>query len=280
MNRMDIHAVIHGYAASLPDPVIDFYKARKDRSFREKLITLETGLLECPAHLPEQHYFKYLFLGLCHYYLQKPSYVSYLKRATTTGLFPELLPMVMSLVHEQTIAERILVIISFDPEENIRFEDLRSIHTNITVVVAADDFDPIAMLKSWGTYDQVFIAGHGEHKSETYEGHVRLGRKLLKPGMIADTVMADAALPTVLGIFTCGEAFYSMEARDHFDFFITDHQSSVTSFVEMFLYGYLIDYSRYHNIPHAFQAGRRATIFQAKSDPTFKIFARGVKLQE
>ena len=277
---MDIHAVMHAYAESLPDPVIDFYKARQEYSFQEKLINLEAGLLTCPVHLPEQHYFKYLFLGLCQYYLQKPSYVNYLNQATRIGLFPEMLPIVLSLVHEQTIAERILVIISFDSERNIRFEQLREIHNNITVVVATDDFDPLEMLKSWGTYDQVFIAGHGEHKSETYEGHVRLGSRLLKPGMIADALMTDAAPPTVLGIFTCGEAFYAMEARHHFDYFITDHQSSVTSFVEMFLYGYLIDYYKYHIIPHAFQAGRFATIFQAKSDPTFKIFARGVKLQE
>jgi hypothetical protein len=59
---MDIHAVMHAYAESLPDPVIDFYKARQEYSFQEKLINLEAGLLTCPVHLPEQHYFKYLFL--------------------------------------------------------------------------------------------------------------------------------------------------------------------------------------------------------------------------
>ena len=277
---MDIHAVIHTYAASLPDPVMNFNKTSQGQSLHEKLLALEAGLLAYPAHLPEHHYFKYLFLGLCQYYLQKPSYVTYFNEATGTGLFPELLPFVMPLVNEQTIAERILVIISFDREQNARFKQLSDIHDNITVMVATDDFDSHAMLKSWGTYDQVFIAGHGEDKSETYEGHIRLGSKLLTPGMIADAVKTGTPLPTVLGIFTCGEAFYAMEARHQFDFFITDHQSSVTSFVEMFLYGYLIDYYRYHNIPHAFQAGRLATIFQAKSDPTYKIFARGVKLQE
>lgn len=204
----------------------------------------------------------------------------YLEMAADTGLYPQFLPQIIPLVHEQSRVERILVIVSFDVALNVHLEQLSSIHDAISVLVAEDDFEPAAMLKSWGAYDQVFIAGHGEDKSDTYEGHIRLGNKLLTPGMITDAANANPENPTVLGIFTCGEAFYAMEARSQFDYFIADHQSSVSRFVEMFLYGYLITYFKTYNVLHAFRAGRLATIFKAKSDPTYKVFTRGVKLQE
>lgn len=206
--------------------------------------------------------------------------MTYLERAADTGLFPEFLPLIIQLQQEQSRIERVLVIISFDDAVNTHFKDLGNIHDAITVLVADDNFDPDAILKSWGAFDQVFIAGHGEDRSETYEGHIRLGNKILTPVMITNAVDAHAVHPSVLGIFTCGEAFYAMEARSRFDYFIADHQSSVSRFIEMFLYGYLMTYFQSYNVLHAFQAGRLATIFKAKSDPTYKIFARGVKLQE
>lgn len=279
-NQTHLHAEIYRHADALPDPVIDFYRGTQDYPFKEKLRVLDQRLSTYTTHLPAQHYFKYLFQGICQYYLEKPSYGSHLQKAAETGLFPEFLPHIIPLVHEQTRIERILVIVSFDDVLNVHFKQLSSIHDAITVLVADDDFEPATMVKSWGEYDQVFIAGHGEDKSETYEGHIRLGKQLLVPGMIADAMNANEVNPSVLGIFTCGEAFYAMEARSRFDYFIADHQSSVSRFVEMFLYGYLMTYFKSLNVLHAFQAGRLATIFKAKSDPTYKIFTRGVKLQE
>jgi len=226
----------------------------------------------------------------------------YLEMAADTGLFPEFLPHIIPLDDEQGRSERILVIVSFEENLNIHFKQLHSIHDAITVIVADDDFEPAAMLKSWGEYDQVFITGHGEDKSENYEGHIRLGKKILTPtmisnavndnaghpsvlgiftcGMIADALKAKDMSPSVLGIFTCGEAFYGMEARNHFDYFIADHQSSVARFVEMFLYGYLLSHFKSYNVLQSFKVGRMSTIFRAKSDPTYKIFTRGVKLHE
>jgi len=60
---------------------------------------------------------------------------------------------------------------------------------------------------------------------------------------------------------------------------MTDRESSVPVFAEMFLYGYLSGYYRDHNILQAFRNGRLATIFRAKSDPTYEIYIRGVTLQ-
>lgn len=279
-NQTHLHAELYRHAEALPDPVVDFYTGTKDYPFKEKLLILDQRLSTYTTHLPAQHYFKYLFQGFCQYYLQKPSYKAYLEMAAEVGLFPEFLPQIIPLVNDQSRSVRILVIVSFDDALNVHFKQLQCIHEAITVIVADDDFQPAAMLKSWGVYDQVFIAGHGEDKSETYEGHVKLGNKLLMPGMIAEAMNANAAHPSVLGLFTCGEAFYAMEAKNHFEFFMADHQSSVSRFVEMFLYGYLITYFKTYDVFHAFQAGRLATIFKAKSDPTYKIFTRGVKLQE
>jgi hypothetical protein len=67
-----------------------------------------------------------------------------------------------------------------------------------------------------------------------------------------------------------------MAIKNHFDFFITDHESSVPMFAEMFLYGYLVEYYRDHRVQHAFESGRLATLFRAKSDPTYKMYVRGV----
>lgn len=279
-NQTNLHADIYRYADAFPDPVIDFYRDTEDFPFEERLCVLDQRLSLYTAHLPAQHYFKYLFQGICQYYLHKPSYVAYLEMAAATGLHPQFLPHIIPLGPGQRRNDRILVIVSFDHKLNGHFMQLCKIHGGITVTVADNDFEPDAMLKSWGAYDQVFIAGHGEDKSDTYEGHIKLGKKLLKPGMIADAVYANEEHPTVLGIFTCGEAFYAMEARSQFEFFIADHQSSVSRFVEMFLFGYLLTYFKSYNVLQAFKAGRMATIFQAKSDPTYKIFTRGVKLQE
>jgi hypothetical protein len=259
---------------------LDFDNGTQDYAFDEKLLILDQRLSTCSTLLTGQLYFKYLFQGFCQYYLQKPSYMKYLEMAADTGLFPEFLPHIIPLVNEQRTSERILIMVSFSDALNFHFKQLCNIHYGITVIVADDDFEPNGMLESWGAYDQVFIAGHGEDKSDHYEGHIRLGKKILTPAMITKAVSGYARHPSVLGIFTCGEAFYSMETRSQFDFFITDHQSSVARFIEMFLYGYLLTYFQSFNVLHAFRAGRLATIFMAKSDPTYKIFTRGVKLQE
>lgn len=279
-NQTILHAEIYRHADALPDPVIDFYRDTLDYPFKENLRILDQRLSTYTTPLPGQLFFKYLFQGICQYYLQTPSYMTYLEMAADTGLYPQFLPHLIPLEVLQRKNERILVIVAFDNKLNGHFKQLCNIHHGITVVAADDDFEPAAMLKSWGSYDQVFIAGHGEDKSETYEGHIKLGNNLLKPGMIADALNAKAMSPSVLGIFTCGEAFYAMEAKSKFDFFLADHQSSVPRFVEMFLYGYLLTYFQSYNVLHAFRAGRLATIFMAKSDPTYKIFTRGIKLQE
>ncbi len=279
-NQTHLHAELYKHADALPGPVKDFYKGTRESSFKDNLLRLDKGLSTYTTHQPAQHYFKFLFQGICQYYLQNPSYRMHLEMAADTGIYPKFLPLLIPLVDEQTRIERILVVVSFDNQINSHFKQLCNIHEGITVMAAGEDFEPSAMLKSWRVYDQVFIAGHGEDKSDTYEGHIRLGNKLLTPGMIADVVNAKKVKPTVLGIFTCGETFYAMEPRSHFDYFIADHQSSVPRFVEMFLYGYLLTYFKSYNVLEAFKAGRMATIFQAKSDPTYQIFTRGVKLQE
>jgi len=265
---------------AIPDPVIDFYTGTQDYPFKQKLLILDQRLSTYTTHLPAQHYFKYLFQGICQYYLQKPSYITYLEMAADIGLYPQFLPHIIPHDPGQKRNERILIIVSFDDALNIHYKQLCTIHDAITVIAADDDFNPDDMLQSWGVYDQIFIAGHGEDKSDTYEGHIRLGNKLLKPGMVAEVMNAHQENPTLLGIFTCGEAFYAMESRSQFDYFIADHQSSVPRFVEMFLYGYLLTYFKTYNVLEAFKAGRMATIFQAKSDPTYQLFTRGVKLQE
>jgi len=279
-NQTNVHAEINRHAASLPEPVIDFCEARHTHSFQEKLLQLEDGLSTYVSHLPATNYFKYLFQGFCQYYLQKKTYVTYLNQAANTGLFPQFLPLIIQLIYEQRRAERILIMVSFDDERNGDFKKLSGIHDTITVIAVDDDFDPDDLFTSWGVYDQVFIAGHGENRSETYDGHIRLGKKILTPGMITQAVNENTMHPPILGVFTCGEAFCAMEIKSQFDYFISDHLSSVSRFVEMFLYGYLVDYFRSYTILHAFEAGRLATIFQAKSDPTYKIFTRGVKLQQ
>ncbi len=279
-SKTNLHAELYRHSASLPVPVIDFYNDTPDSPFKDKLRVLDQRLSTYTTSLPAQHYFKYLFHGMCHYYLQKPSYLTFLKMASDTGLYPQFLPNIISSEPGKRKKERILIIVSFDNQLNAHFKRLCNIHDGITVAVCDDDFEPAAMLESWGAYDQVFIAGHGEDKSDTYGGHIKLGKKLLKPGMIAEAMNAHQENPTLLGIFTCGEAFYAMESRSRFDYFIADHQSSVPRFVEMFLYGYLLTYFKSYNVLEAFKVGRMATIFQAKSDPTYQLFTRGVKLQE
>jgi len=279
-NQTHLHAELYKYEDAFPGPVKDFYKGTRESSFKDNLLRLDKRLSTYTTHHPLQHFFKCLFQGICQYFLQKPSYLTYMEMAADTGLFPEFLPHIIPIVLQSRRSDRILLIVSYEDEINAVFKKLSDIHDNISVVVADDDFNPEAMLKSWCAYDQVFIAGHGEDKSDTYEGHIRLGNKLLKPGMIAEAMNAHQENPTVLGIFTCGEAFYAMESRNQFDYFIADHQSSVPRFVEMFLYGYLFTYFQSSNVLQAFKAGRIATIFQAKSDPTYQIFSRGVKLQE
>src|SRR5688572_18303118 len=112
---MDFHAVIHHHAASLPGPVIAFSEATQHHySFQEKLLLLEEGLSTYAAHLPAQQYFKYLFLGLCQYYLQKQTYMTYLRRASNMGLFPEISLPILPLTQKQASAGRILVVTSLD----------------------------------------------------------------------------------------------------------------------------------------------------------------------
>jgi hypothetical protein len=278
--RMNVHAEIHKHAASLPFPVIDFYQEKQHFPFVQKLILLEERLSTYTSSLPIQYYFKSLFMGLCQYYLQRSTYEGYLEQAQATGLFPEILPTLLPSIDRQVLAERTLVIVSFDDQLNKHYTKLQDIHQHVKVIVAGASFEPESIFQWWNTFDQVFLAGHGEDQSASYEGHIRLGKKILTPGMITKAVKANSNHPSILGIFTCGDAFYSMDIKRKFDFFIADHQSSVPQFIEMFLYGYLTDYYRSYSVLQAFQRGRVATIFSAKSDPTYELFASGINVKE
>ena len=63
------------------------------------------------------------------------------------------------------------------------------------------------------------------------------------------------------------------------DFFMTDNQSSVPEFVEMFFNGFLTEYFNSFRISSAFTMGKLATVFRAGSDPTVELYARDFRVQ-
>lgn len=275
-NRFNLHAEIHRHAEYIPDPVLDFYRTTSPDSFQENIVLLEDRLSHVLETGPESAYFKSLFLGLCHYFLGRKSYVAHLERAQVTGLFPEFLPLIIQLIYENKKAERILVIVSYDEALNRHIKKLGRLSTHITIKTPDAAFDPEEMLRTWNTYDQVFLLGHGEDQDDAYQGHIRLGGTILTPASLLAYLESNPLHPKILGLFACGNGFNTMAIKNHFDFFITDHESSVPMFAEMFLYGYLVEYYRDHRVQHAFESGRLATLFRAKSDPTYKMYVRGV----
>jgi hypothetical protein len=278
-NRFNIHAEIHKHTDSIPEPVKEFYRYGPDESFYEKVILLEERLIAYGASTNAQEYFKQVFLGLCHYFMGRKSYLACLEKAEAIGLYPEFLPLIVQLKYEIKRAERTLIIVSYDDALNRHVTKLKRINEHISVIPAAIPFDIEDMLRSWNKYDQVFLLGHGEDKTDTYEGHITLGDKVLTPSMLISYILANPLHPRILGIFSCGEAFNTAEIKSHFDFFMTDRESSVPVFAEMFLYGYLQEYYQRYKMDRAFQCGKLATIFRAKSDPTYEIYLRGVTLQ-
>ncbi|MBL0007443.1 MAG: hypothetical protein IPP25_09770 [Saprospiraceae bacterium] len=82
---------------------------------QENLIILNDILISYTPEDSARQYFKYFFHGLCQYYLQKQTYVTWLAKASDLRLFPELLPgFIHNIPTPKKRFERILVIISFD----------------------------------------------------------------------------------------------------------------------------------------------------------------------
>jgi hypothetical protein len=279
-NRFNLHAEIHRHAEFIPEPVLDFYRLTPLESFQENIVDLEDQLSRYSGTTTESDYFKWLFLGLCYYFIGRKSYVAHLERAQGTGLYPEFLPLIIQLIYENKKAERILVIVSYDEALNRHIRKLSRLNTHITIKTPEAGFDTEEMFRTWNTYDQVFLIGHGEDRHAGYEGHIKLGDTVLTPTGLLAYLESNPLHPKILGVFACGSAFHTTALKNHFDFFITDHESSVPMFAEMFLYGYLVEYYRDHHVQHAFESGRLATLFRAKSDPTYKMYVRGVTLQE
>jgi len=276
LNRFNLHAEIHRHAECIPQPVLDFYQRTPPESFQENIVLLEDQLSHYSGATAASDYFKWLFLGLCHYFLGRKSYVAHLERAQGTSLYPQFLPLIIQLIYENKKADRILIIVSYDEALNRHIKKLSRLNTHITIKIPDESFDQEEMLRTWNTYDQVFLLGHGEDQHEAYEGHIKLGSTMLTPSALLAYLESNPLHPKILGLFACGSGFNTMAIKNHFDFFITDHESSVPMFAEMFLYGYLVQYYRDHRIPHAFESGRLATFFRAKSDPTYKMYVRGV----
>jgi len=278
--RFNIHAEIHKHVDDIPEPVVAFYRNAPHQSFQEEITKLEEGLIQYNGDTPARNYFKWLFLGLCHYLLGRKSYVAYLERAEEAAFFPAFLPLIVKLKYETKRAERILVVVALDEHLNRHIQKLERLHPHLKVVIAGAGFDISDLLRTWNKYEQVFLLGHGEDKSEGYEGHITLGDQVMTPSMLKEHIRSNPLHPKIMGICCCGMAFEDPDIKSHFDFFIMDMESSVAIFVEMFINGYLLEYYRSCNVIDAFQHGRLATIFRAKSDPTYEIYMRGITLQE
>jgi len=204
-NKFNIHAEIHKHTDSIPEPVNAFYRYAPDESIHEKVVLLEEGLVSYRASKDEQEYFKQLFLGLCHYFLGRKSYVACLERAEAATLFPQFLPFIVQLKYEMKKAERILVIVSYDDLINRSVRKLSKLHEHITVIVAQAPVDIEYMLRSWNKYDQVFLLGHGEDKSDSYEGHITLGDNILTPSMLISYIRTNPLHPKILAFFPVGK---------------------------------------------------------------------------
>lgn len=280
MIRFNLHAEIYKHADDIPGPVADFYRNAPQLSFQDEITRLEEGLMQYRGDTPARNYFKWLFLGLCHYLLGRKSYVAYLERAEETAFFPAFLPLIVKLKYETKRAERILVVVALGDQINRNIQKQERLHSHLKVVIAGAGFDISDLLRTWNKYDQVFLLGHGEDRSDGYEGHITLGAQVLTPSMLKEHIRANPLHPKIIGICCCGMAFDDPDIKRHFDFFIMDMESSVAIFVEMFINGYLLEYYRSYNVIDGFQHGRLATLFRAKSDPTYEICLRGITLQE
>ena len=277
--QFNLHAEIHRHAADIPEPVKNFYSDALNQSFQDEINRLEEGLVRYTGDTPAKNYFKWLFLGLCHYLLGRKSYVGLLEQAEATAFYPDLLPLIVKLKYETKKAERILVVVALDEHLNRHINRLGRHFPHVKIIVAGAGFDISDLLRTWNKYDQIFLLGHGEDKSDAYEGHISLGDQALTPSILLRYVRANPLHPKIIGIFCCGGAFHDPEIHSHFDFFMMDRESSVAIFIEMFLNGYLLGYYRSGNVINAFNHGRFATLFRAKSDPTYEIYVRGVTLQ-
>lgn len=280
MIRFNIHAEIHKHADDIPEPVAAFYRNAPFQSFQDEIIRLEEGLIHYNGDTPARNYFKWLFLGLCHYLFGRKSYVAYLERAEETAFFPSFLPLIVRLKYEAKKAGRILVVVSLGEQINRHIQKLERLHPHLKVVIAGAGFEISDLLRTWNKYDQVFLLGHGEDRSDGYEGHITLGPQVLTPSMLKEHIRSNPLHPKIIGICCCGMAFDDPDIKSHFDFFIMDMESSVAIFVEMFINGYLLEYYRSYNVIDGFHHGRLATLFRAKSDPTYEICLRGITLQE
>lgn len=278
--RFNIHAEIHKHADDLPEPVAAFYRTVPYHSFRDEITRLEEGLNQYSGDNPARNYFKWLFLGLCHYLLGRKSYVAWLERAEEAASFPAFLPLIVRLKYETKKAGRILVVVSLGEQINGHIQKLERLHPQLKVIIAGAGFDISDLLRTWNKYEQVFLLAHGEDRSDGYEGHITLGEQVLTPSMLKAHIRSNPLHPKIMGIFCCGMAYDDPEIRSHFDFFMMDRESSVAIFVDMFINGYLHEYYRSYNVLAGFRNGRLATIFRAKSDPTFEIYLRGITLQE
>lgn len=278
--RFNIHAEIYKHADDIPEPVAAFYRNAPHHSFQDEINRLEEGLNQYTGDTPARNYFKWLFLGLCHYLLGRKSYVACLERAEEAAFFPAFLPLIVKLKYETKRAERILVVVSLTEEINRHIQKLERLHPNLKVVIAGAGFDISDLLHSWNKYEQVFLLAHGEDRSDGYEGHITLGEQVMTPSMLKDHIRSNPLHPKIMGILCCGMAFDDPEIKSQFDFLMMDQESSVAIFVEMFINGYLLEYYRSYNVIDGFHHGRLATIFRAKSDPTYEIYLRGITLQE
>lgn len=277
----NIHRELHGNPKIVPEPVNDYYRGITQYSFTGELVKLRNKLKKV-KYKGKKEYIRILFIGLCNYYLGNYRQSVYdLKSIKNPRLIKNLYPLIIQIISNYRKSKiRILIIVSYDNRSNYNFRKLKK-YGNTRVYLISDLGSFEKLIDVWDNYDQVFLFGHGEESQNGSRkgNYIVIGKTKLTPSRL-ETYFKTGILkcPDVLGIFSCGNGFNKPNIYNRVNYFITDNESSVPEFAEMFITGYLADFFYNWNVINAFRRGTLATVFRAVHDPTLEIFIGGRNL--
>lgn len=279
--QKDWNAALFAVRKDRPRIIDNYYSGKvRNNSFRGELFVLRKKLL-AERYTGKKEFFRLLYIGMCDYFMGKYRYAyQFIQMAQDMKICDEFLPLIMMIKDRSTRLQRVLLIVAYDNVDGYNFRRLEKVDRNINVEVLSSYVNIEKMLQSWNHFDQVYLLGHGADETTDGKNYILIGNKEFTPEHLLNYLKDGANnVPSALGIFSCGNGFNHSAIRSKLDFFMTDNQSSVPEFVEMFFNGFLTEYFNSFRISSAFTMGKLATVFRAGSDPTVELYARDFRVQ-
>ena len=270
----------------LPPELMQYYKRLPNEKFdlSKDMGKLKKLLLDYEANGENEEINTFIFLAILGLFSGEYKLsLFFIRKLEELQLNQEEIWLVMEIKYSIRKLDKILILTSFSkatPLEAIRKYSINVLNNNQgsnsnneLLIKDVNNITDFQLQSYFRNYEQIFLVGHGNSVS------IQIGDQSLKLEDIVSKLKGVLNKPNVLGIFSCGEAFNKEEIWNHVDYFITDTFSSVPTFAEMFLLGYISSYYRNRDVLKAFDSGWILPTIRAVSDPSFTLREKGYPIK-